>query len=186
MKGNPLCSHVTTAFSSDRAGAGADASSPRKKNPKSAWIKCIIWEANPKSYKLPSHFSPPSSLLLRLSAEDAEWSRAERCCPDWWKWWWWWWWWCWAGRGRNAAFSARWEPSSRDKVVIWMKTSGGDPRTSPAAWNGAEVTELADTPTRPEKSCWGEVEDSGFKQSNTPPSSRLLSDPSVWLLFLGL
>lgn len=65
-----------------------------------------------------------------------------------------------------------------------MKTSGGDPKTSPAAWNVVELTELVETPTRPEKSCCGDAGDSGFRQSNTPPSSRLLSDPSVWVLFL--
>lgn len=65
-----------------------------------------------------------------------------------------------------------------------MNTSGGEPKTSPAAWKGAEVTAPDDTPTKPEKSCWGVVGESGLRQSNTPPSSRLLSEPSVWLLFL--
>jgi hypothetical protein len=65
-----------------------------------------------------------------------------------------------------------------------MKTSGGEPSTRLAAWKGAADTELVGTPTRPEKSCWGETGESGFRQSNTQPSSRLLSDPRVWLRLL--
>lgn len=161
MKGNPLCSHVTTAFSSDRAGAGVDGSS---------WA---------------------SSLELCLSdvaTVVACWSREEvlccrGCC---WRWWWWWWWWCGGGRGRKGPPSEQWgPPSSLDDAVIWIKTSGGEPRTKPAAWNWAEETEAEGTPTRPENICCGEVGESGFRQSKTPPSSRLLSDPRVWLRLLS-
>lgn len=159
MKGKPLCSQVTTAFNSDKAGAGVDWSS---------WA---------------------SSLELCLSepaAVVACWSRDEvLCCRGWW-WKWWWWWWCWGGRGRKGPPSVRWgPPSSLDDAVIWIKTSGGEPKTKPAAWNWAEETELEGTPTRPEKICWGEAGESGFRQSNTPPSSRLLSDPRVWLRLLN-
>lgn len=157
IKGMPFCNQLTTALSSEMAGAGVEGS------------------------------SPPSSLLLwRSVAEDeAEWSREVRLCDAWWKWWWWWWWWCWPWRGRNGWLSVRWDPSSLDDAVIWMNTSGGEPKTSPAAWKGADVTAPDDTPTKPEKSCWGVVGESGLRQSNTPPSSRLLSEPSVWLLFLS-
>lgn len=41
MKGNPLCSHVTTAFSSDSAGAGEEASSPRTKKTGRVYFWCI-------------------------------------------------------------------------------------------------------------------------------------------------
>lgn len=157
IKGMPLCNQLTTALSSERAGAGVEGS------------------------------SPPSSLLLwRSAAEDeAECSREVRLCDAWWKWWWWWWWWCGPWRGKNGWLSVRWEPSSLDDAVIWMNTSGGEPKTSPAAWKGADVTAPDDTPTKPEKSCWGVVGESGLRQSNTPPSSRLLSEPNVWLLFLS-
>lgn len=160
MKGNPLCSHVTTAFSSDRAGAGVDGSS---------------WASSLEAWR------------SEAAAVVACWSREEvLCCRGWWwRWWWWWWWWCWGGRGRKVPPSEQWvPPSSLVDEVIWMKTSGGEPRTKPAAWNWAEETELEGTPTRPEKICWGEAGESGFRQSNTPPSSRLLSDPRVWLRLL--
>lgn len=158
IKGKPLCSHVTTAFSSDRAGEGVEASS---------------W---------------PSSLELRLSCCSSE---EVRCCRGWWwwwRWWWWWWrcWWCWDGRGRNGPPSVQWGPPSSLDEAIWIKTSGvAEPSAKPATWNWAEAD---GTPTRPEKSGWGEEgEVSGFRQSNTPLSSRLLqSDPRVWLrLLLG-
>ena len=160
MKGKPLCSQVTTAFSSDRAGAGVDGSS---------------WPSS-----LEPCLSEPADVAACWSREDV------RCCSAWWKWWWWWWWWCCGGRERKGPPSERWgPPSSLDDAVIWIKTSGGEPRTKPAAWNWAEETEPEGTPTRPEKICCGETAESGFRQSKTPPSSRLLSDPRVWLRLLN-
>lgn len=157
IKGKPLCSHVTTDFSSDRAGAGVDCSS---------WASSL------------------EPCLSELAAVVACWSRDDvLCCRGWW---WKWWWWCWGGRVRNGPPSVLWLPaSSLEDAVIWIKTSGGEPRNKPAACRWADETELDGTPTRPENICWGEADDSGFRQSNTPPSSRLLSDPRVWLRFLS-
>lgn len=157
MKGKPRCSQVTTAFSSDKAGAGVDGSS---------------WASS-----LEPCLSDPAAEVACCSREEV------LCCRGWW--WKWWWWWC-GGRGRKAPPSVRWgPPSSLEAAVIWMKTSGGEPRTKPAAWSWAEETELGGTPTRPENICCEDADESGFRQSNTPPSSRLLSDPTVWLRLLS-
>ena len=61
MKGKPLWSQVTTAFSSDSAGAGVEGSS--------------------EASSLPPCLSPGPAEL--------EWSREERCWKGWWWWLWW-------------------------------------------------------------------------------------------------